>query len=958
MMTFSCRVGSRFVSSLLTVLLLSSTSQAKEPFLPSDLDYLSRVQAEKSKYEKRTFRTFTLENGLEVLLVQDPAAKQSAAAVNVGIGFFQDPAKFPGTAHFMEHMLFLGSEKYPIPASYDDYLKANGGSSNANTTEEDTNFYFVVNSSAFSQALDRFAQFFIHPLFDQGYLEKELQAVDSEYLLDFNQAPFRSGHLKTKLANRAHPQSRVFQGDAKSLRGIPKQEMERFFKRYYSTNLMKLAVISPLSLDATESMVRETFSGLINRNTKLPKISADVEDPRSLPRLIQMKSTGEDDESVLELSFSLPAYQVYQLSTPQTLISNLISYAGAGSLSQDLKKDGLIESMFAIPSSDRFRSELIVYFQLTKSGLPRVEEIAARFFNYVAKIKKTGMSPEVFASFQRNAELQYIFGTPENDEGKASNLARDMQTMSPLEIERLNELQVRYSPEAFDLVAGLITPARMQAFLQGPHVYTDSHEERFAIDYSVKKLNPKTLEKKIKAWSQLESALPGVNSWLPTELGTTGETDKTPREILSDGVSQLWIKKDYDFQKPHANVSLNVQIKTAQTAKEKALQKLLLHIASEVLSTWGVPAEEAGLHVELAETELGFALNFRGFYEKLQPFAEEAIQQIGSLNLTQEQFQTILEEVASSLGQSGEDIGEKLDQATRVGQISDEAVAKALAKINLSDLQEYSKTFLSQVFIQALGFGHIEDDVLKAIVSRFISTYGSQELPAKERPDFERSLIGKGTTENLVLQVAGETSTWIARFLFGTSTDKRLAALKLGEAYFGNSFYNYMRTEKTLGYSVASFSSQDTMLCGMNFLVGSPHPLSTVISTAEPWIKEKNAEFSTISDADFEALRTGALESMEQGATSYDELWNELKTGAFEHNGDWRWRINQIKALKTISKKETLRIWNKAFATKTSRRYTLAALSENALSKKSSKHLKKTKGVAAKLALKLERRTL
>src|SRR5690606_13984295 len=95
------------------------------------------------------------------------------------IGSFHDPENIPGLAHFLEHLLFMGTEKYPEENDYAKFLNEHGGSSNAFTASEHTNYFFDVNCAHLEGALDRFAQFFICPLFLEGCTEREMQAVDS-----------------------------------------------------------------------------------------------------------------------------------------------------------------------------------------------------------------------------------------------------------------------------------------------------------------------------------------------------------------------------------------------------------------------------------------------------------------------------------------------------------------------------------------------------------------------------------------------------------------------------------------------------------------------------------------------------------------------------------------------------------------------------------------------------------
>ena len=86
-----------------------------------------------------------------------------------------------GTAHFLEHMLFMGTEKYPNENEYTEYIKNAGGYNNAFTSLTDTNYHFECSNEAFEGGLDRFAQFYISPLLGESQTEREMKAVDSEY---------------------------------------------------------------------------------------------------------------------------------------------------------------------------------------------------------------------------------------------------------------------------------------------------------------------------------------------------------------------------------------------------------------------------------------------------------------------------------------------------------------------------------------------------------------------------------------------------------------------------------------------------------------------------------------------------------------------------------------------------------------------------------------------------------
>ena len=90
-------------------------------------------------------KTFsTLPNGLRALLISDPNADRAAAALDVNVGSAENPADLPGLAHFLEHMLFLGTKTYPEEADYLNFITESAGNRNAYTSTENTNYYSAV----------------------------------------------------------------------------------------------------------------------------------------------------------------------------------------------------------------------------------------------------------------------------------------------------------------------------------------------------------------------------------------------------------------------------------------------------------------------------------------------------------------------------------------------------------------------------------------------------------------------------------------------------------------------------------------------------------------------------------------------------------------------------------------------------------------------------------------------
>ena len=181
----------------------------------------------KSKSDKRRYKLIKLENQMRCLLIQDDEADKSAASLNVNVGCALDPKEFYGTAHFLEHMLFMGTEKYPDENEYSEYIKNNGGYNNAFTSLTETNYHFETSNEGFERALDMFAQFFIAPILGESSTEREMKAIDSEFNMSQQNDAWR------KFINKP---------------GIRETLLE-FHKKWYSSNIMDLVITGKHSLE-------------------------------------------------------------------------------------------------------------------------------------------------------------------------------------------------------------------------------------------------------------------------------------------------------------------------------------------------------------------------------------------------------------------------------------------------------------------------------------------------------------------------------------------------------------------------------------------------------------------------------------------------------------------------------------------------------------------------------------
>jgi insulysin len=171
----------------------------------------------KPENDPRSYQYSVLTNGLKVLVISDPVAKRGAAAMDVRVGQFSDPEDIPGLAHLLEHMLFLGTQKYPDESEFAKFLSAHGGSSNAFTDKESTNYHFDIDASEVEHALDMFSGFFEAPLLLNDRISAEKKAVCSEHQKNLDDDGWRIDEVLRSTSNPAYPFHKFGTGDEESL---------------------------------------------------------------------------------------------------------------------------------------------------------------------------------------------------------------------------------------------------------------------------------------------------------------------------------------------------------------------------------------------------------------------------------------------------------------------------------------------------------------------------------------------------------------------------------------------------------------------------------------------------------------------------------------------------------------------------------------------------------------------
>ena len=289
----------------------------------------------------KKYQSFTLDNGLRVLLVNNDKTDKCAAALAVNIGHFNDPKNRQGLAHFLEHMLFLGTQKYPDGSEYQKFISQHGGSNNAWTATEHTCFYFDIHYQYFTEALDRFSQFFISPLLTDEFATKERKNIEAEFKLKLKDDIRRLYDVHKETINQCHPFSKFSVGNTETLADINNEsiskEIRKFFSLYYQANYMTLAIEGPQPLSELKKLAKEMFSDIKNDGQQLKKITEPLYLAEHQGIYIDVDPI--KNENQLIISFAMESIDKYYQDKPESILAYLIGHEGNGSILATLKKE-------------------------------------------------------------------------------------------------------------------------------------------------------------------------------------------------------------------------------------------------------------------------------------------------------------------------------------------------------------------------------------------------------------------------------------------------------------------------------------------------------------------------------------------------------------------------------------------------------------------------------------------
>ncbi|MGJ8687340.1 MAG: insulinase family protein, partial [Spongiibacteraceae bacterium] len=838
--------------------------------------------------DSREYRYLQLENGLRVLLVSAQGVDKAAASLDVNVGSRQDPRDYQGLAHFLEHMLFLGTEKYPDAGEYQTFIGEHGGSHNAFTSFEHTNYFFDVAVDSLEPTLDRFAQFFVAPLFNAEYVQREVNAVNSEYRAKIRSDQRRELAVFKAQLNPDHPFSKFSVGNLTTLQSDNEQGLRNqlltFYKQYYSANLMTLTVIGRESLNDLEKMVVDKFAAVANAQRSLEEVTAPLFVEGALPQWLNIQSL--KNRRALSINFPVPDAKPHWRVKPLNYIGNILGHEGSGSLLSLLKKKSWAVSLRAGESLDYQGGGLFgVDIELTEAGLAHVDDIVALVFQYIDLLRDQGVTQWRFTEQSLLAQQQFRFRSQPAPIREVVNLSMAMHQYPAAELLRGPFAMTEYSVDSITEFLQALRLDNSFIAVSAPDMAGELVVERYDTQYERRALSASVIE----SWNYQRDGdlqLPEANPYISTKFGLKDSRhgDNPQQLTISDNI-ELWLHTDDEYELPKGRIRVLLETPmAANTAEAQSQSQLWLKMVRDELNEVTYPAALAGLDYGVSVGWRGIELSIGGYNEKQSELLANVLKVLQAPDWSPSRFARIKAQRLRQLENARKNppyqqLVAELPRVLSAPSAGLDEIETATREQTMADVKAAAAQVLDGVRYKVMLHGNYDSadaERVAAVLSTALAP--SQTLP---RPEQRLMLLAQGQQlQNLPIE---HDDAAVLLYVQAPEQGQRArVAMGVTAQILSAEFYHQLRTEKQLGYVVNASVYPQRDVAGLFFLVQSPVVDSAVAEREvaafiDRWLA------AGVSEEAFNKHRKTLIKKLQERPDNLwqaaDRQWNELLEG-------------------------------------------------------------------------------
>lgn len=757
------------------------------------------ISINKPVFDTREFLGGVLNNNIKYVLVNDKTLDKSYMSVCMNVGTFQNPKGYDGLAHFLEHMLFMGSKKYPDINHYAKKISEKGGFSNAYTDSFHTVYYFNVFDDALLEIIDIFSRFFIDPLFDNDAVNKELNAINNEHLKNINDDGWIKHQFTFDIANENSCINTFGTGSKNTLNHSDiRDKMVEFYNNHYTTDNISICIASSKNIDELKKIIDDTFG---NIKKSFCKNRMKLNKPfysNNINKTYHLKSTSYIHE--LSYLWEIPEEEHFIKSKEYEILGHMITQRNKDSLYFYLKNNGYVRGLNVEIKEE---GVFAIHFKLTEFGFNNINFIENSLFKYLDKIKKSNVNDIALylqKLYQKNFDYLHKVETDDlcnliainHFKYKTNNVYDGEHIIMDINItlnKYINDdfIRIIQSPDSFNKVNYLRTR-----------------------EYNVKycELDKSKIIKKLKKNSSIEFSFDTNNEFLNIKPQLIKDIKNLSPMLLQD---RQWYGGTSVFDEPSVFISLKF---SNPLYFNKPKNYILTYICLSIMSFLSNDI----LHKPL---QLPYTISFEpstslscfnvsitalNDLDKLKIFINKVIEYLHNLDsyvnlLSDTYIKNIINNFKNNIENNKylnawEYLASTLQNKLFNTEYKDDIIIKECKKIKKDNIKKHLSLFFKEASLTSFIYGNIENNNINQLFEKFNNLYKNKIYLFPNIKRLESDIIKHPNKK--------EKSNCVVYFFYiGKFTPETYNLLLLTRNILYQEFFNELRTKYQLGYIVS-----------------------------------------------------------------------------------------------------------------------------------------------------------
>jgi zinc protease len=347
-------------------------------------------------------KEFRLENGLEVLILEDHAVPLVTVQVWYRVGSRNERPGITGISHVLEHMMFKGTPKYG-PGLYSQLIQRYGGTQNAFTSYDMTAYYSVLPAAQLELAIDLEADRMTHLSLDPQEIKAEREVVKEERRLRENAPTGPMYEELGALAFKAHPYQWPVIGWMSDIEAITREDLLAYYQTYYIPNNATLIIVGDVQAGQTMEAVQRYFGVLPRGQTPLPvrppEPSQLGERRTEIPRPTAL--------AAIAMAYHIPAFE-HDDALPLEVLSQILSQGQSSRLYRELVYQRQIATSINTDAGLRVDPGLFTIVSMVQAGKTPAE-VEAAIYEQLEQVTEESITDRELQKAINQAQSSFVF---------------------------------------------------------------------------------------------------------------------------------------------------------------------------------------------------------------------------------------------------------------------------------------------------------------------------------------------------------------------------------------------------------------------------------------------------------------------------------------------------------------------------------------------------------------------